>query len=644
MKEVTLPFNSRAGQSLIELLMTIALASIVIPALLTAFVSTREGRAQQDQRLQAVFLLQEAQEAVRSVREKDWTTFATNGTFYPSIIGSSWVLLGGTETINGFVRQIVVSDVRRDASGKVVQTGGTIDPSSKKITISVSWNLPLVSIVTSTAYLTRHNNQIYIETTAEEFNAGTKTGVAVTNTDGGEIVLGAGGSGDWCRPNLSIAAVDLPKQGIANAITAIEGKVFAGTGENASGVSFANVSIGNTNPPSGTITGTFDGYKTNGVFGETNYAYLATDNNFKEIVIIDLTQKDANNKYLEAGFFNAPGNGNGNSIFVSGNIGYMTSGDKLYTFDLSSKSGSRPQLGSVGLAGTGNRVNVVGDYAYIAIDSATTQMQIIEVGNGGRDLTVVGQAAVNGQVAKDIFVNNTGTRAYIVTASSSTQSEFFVIDVSTKTGSRSVLGSYDTSGMNPKGVTVVTGNRAIVVGTNSEEYQVINITNEANPNQCGNLSIDTGINGITAVIESDGDAFSYIITGDGSSELKIIEGGPGGQYASSGVFESKTFDASSEAAFNKFSATVTKPPSTDITFQIGLTHAISGSCDNVTFTFVGPDKTSSTFYTSEGEIPFDNDGYGFENPGRCLRYRAYLTASDASQTPILYDITFSYSP
>ena len=69
----------------------------------------------------------------------------------------------------------------------------------------------------------------------------------VTNNSGGEITLGSGGAGAWCSPELTIAALDLPKSGAANAVTAIEGKAFAATGDNASGVAFAEVSVSNTN-------------------------------------------------------------------------------------------------------------------------------------------------------------------------------------------------------------------------------------------------------------------------------------------------------------------------------------------------------------------------------------------------------------
>lgn len=633
------------GQVLIELILAMGVAMIFLPALSTGLVASREGRAQQSLRLEATILLKEADEAVRVVREAGWNNFSVNGAYHPLISGNSWSLVSGAETVNGFTRSIVVSDVYRDASGNIVSVGGTLDPATKKAVASVSWNTPIVSSVDATYYLTRSlKNAAFIDTSEANFNAGTLTNTAVTDTSGGEVVLGAGGYGNWCKPNLSIAALDLPKSGVANALTAIEGKAFAGTGENASGVSFANIAITNTNPPQASVVGTFDGYKTNSVFGEGSYAYLGTDNNAKEIVIIDLTQI-VNGKYVEAGYFNAPGNGNGNSVFVSGNIGFMTEGNKLYTFDLSSKSGSRSQLGVITLAGEGEKVFVVGNYAYVAIDSTSTQLQIVEVSPDGKTLTVVSQASVNGDDGKDVYVNSTGTRAYLVTEASPIQNEFFIVDVSTKSGNRPTLGSFEANGMNPKGVTVVTGNKAIIVGTGGEEYQVIDLNNESLPTRCGGLNIDVGVNGVSSVLEADGDAYSYIITGEVSREFQMIEGGPGGQYILSGTFESQTFASPSasnprQIFLNRFDANISKPVQTEIKLQIAGETNLNGSCSGVGFNFVGPDGTANSYFTAADDstikatIPVSLT---------CYRYKAYLTTSDRNATPVLYDIATNYS-
>ncbi|MBI4062363.1 hypothetical protein HY410_00420 [Candidatus Gottesmanbacteria bacterium] len=633
----------RSGQSLVELLVAVAVASTLLPAILTGFVASRSGKVQQAARVSAVALANEGAEALRVVAGRGWEGVSTNGIYHPAIVASSWELLPGAETIQEFTRSITIADQYRDSNGTLVDSGGTIDPSTKRVIITVAWSSLFPSSVTLTRIVTRyHDNAVELETSASQFQQGTSSNVAITNESGGEIVLSAGGESDWCAPNLALfPVIDLPKQGVANAISAIEGRVFAGTGENASGISFANVTLSNSHPPIATVAGTLDGFKTNDVFGETNYAYLATDNNLKEIEIVNLTALP----YSEAGYFDAPGNGNGKSVYVVGDIGYMTSADKLYSFNLSTKTGSRPLLDPDGvvLAGVGNSVWVVGSYAYIALDNASTQLQIVDVSNPA-NLAIVGSASVNGGIGKDVFANTSGTRAYLVTERSSTAPEFFIIDITTKTGTRGFIGTYDTGAMNPKAVTVVPGNRAIIVGTEGQEYQGVIISNESTPVQCGGANVDTGVHGVSSVLESDGDTYSYIITGDTSAELRIIEGGPGGGYATNGTYESATFDAGTSVAFNRFDVSASIPPQTTITYQVAVADAVSGSCNGVSFIFVGPDGTEATRFAAGGAIPISDDGVGYENPGQCFRYRAYLSSDESTQTPVFTDITINYSP
>jgi len=650
--------NFMRGQTIVELLLAIGLAGIILPALLTGLVASRSGKAQQAQRVEAIANLKETEEAVRNVRENDWNTFAVNGTFHPEISGSSWVLVAGSETVNGFTREIVISDVERDESGAIVESGGTKDPSSKKLVITVSWGAPLASSVQSTIYLMRLDNITYTETLEAEFKSGTLSGVDVTNTSGGEITLGSGGGSDWCNPAdpSELTTFDLPKSGVANAISAIEGLVFAATGNNSSGVSFQKVNISNDNPPIPSGGATFDGYKTNGTFGEENFAYLATDTNAKEIVIIDLNQYSnppTNSKYLEVGYFDSTGPTDGGSVFVVGNVGYMTAGSTFYSFDLSSHSGSRPQKSSVALAGTGKKITIVNGKAFVAVDSTSVQLQIIDISNPDSLPTPV-NISVAGQGGKDVSVNQTATRAFLATAVSATQNEFFIIDVdSTSPAYKNTIGAYEANGMDPKGVAVVTNNKAIVGGVGGEEYQVIDISDETIPSHCGGIDIDTGINGVTGVLEEDGDAYSYIITGDSNEELKIILGGGGaggGQYTSDGTFESQTIPIPmpvDETSFNRFEVNVNRPSQTDIQFQTSVEQASGGSCDSVIFNFVGPDATSSTFFETSVTSGIESFDYAIPtaiNPGQCFRYKMFLNTLDSSQTPIFYDITINYAP
>ena len=638
------------GFSLVELMITIGLTAIFLPALATGFVASREGKVQQAQRLEAISLLKESQEAVRSVREAGWAVFAQNGTFYPAISGSTWQLLVGEQTSGDFIRRIVISDVYRDQTGAIASLGGTLDPSTKKIIITVSWGTLFPSSVSTASYLTRYlENASYTETTRTDFNKGTISGVAIRSTSGsfipddGEIVLGAGGQGDWCGPVPLEPGLDLPGSGYANAVTAVEGKVFAGTGENSSGLSFMGINISNAQPPTPSFGSVFDGHKTNGVFGETNYGYITTDTNAKEAVIINLNTSP----YTEAGYFNAPGNGTGRGIFVYNNVGYMTADSILYNFNLTSKSGSRPILDTNGvqLSGIARNVYVVGNYAYVSTENTANEFQIIDVSNP-TNMSILGQLNLPGGVGRGIYVSSSGTRAYVVTATSA-QKEFFIIDTTNKTDPQ-ILGSYETNGMDPQGITVVPGNRAIIVGRGGEEYQVIDISAEGSPTKCGGAQQDSGINGVASVLEADGDAYSYIVTSESEAEFKILAGGPGGSFATQGIYESETFSPGYQTANNRFSATFNQPQETDIKFQVSLANMVSGVCPVANqFTFVGPDGTTATYFeqASSDPITFPFTTYQtYVNPGQCMRYRAYFSTLNLNNSPVLYDTTINYSP
>lgn len=632
----------KLGYSLIELLITISLLGLLLPVIFGAIYSTQVGKAQNLQRTDSAVLLLETSEIMRIIREKGWELIATNDTFHPVIDGQSWLLADGGETVGDFYREVVISDAQRDSNGNIVESGGEVDPSTKKVVITISWNLPVANSSSVTMFFTRYlDNLSFIHTTQEDFDAGEHESTITTLDDDGEVTLDAGGQGSWCNPFESIVAeLDLPKNGVALAISAVEGKLAVGTGANASGVSFANVSVSGDSPPVVQIAGTLDGYKTNDVFNESNYAYLATDTNSKEVVIIDTSNPTPS----EVGYFNAPGSQNAESVVSSGNTGFVLQSNKLYSFDLSSKNGERSALDGDGvdLAGTGTSMVVVGNYAYVTIDSGSTQLQVVDISNTS-NLSVVGQAQVNDRPGKRVTVEGAGNRAYLVTQASD-QAEFFIIDVSSKSGNQPAVGSFEANGMDPKSVTVVSGNRAIIVGHGGEEYQVIDISNENSPSKCGGLDFGSNLNDIDAVLEGDGDAFSYLLTTDSSNELQVIVGGPGGQHSGEGTYTSPIFDNTQKGYFNRFDATTFLPVNTNITMQVAVANPADNNCSTATYSYVGPDGTPDTFFDSNGIVPFNSSQPDYGNPGQCFRYQVNLSSSDGVSAPIFEDITVNYSP
>lgn len=677
-----------SGQLLIEVLMGMAIAAIILPALFLGFFATKQGKAQQSQRIQAIALMKEAEEVVRSVREKGWSAFSANGVFHPVITNNAWDLISGSENIDGFTRTITISDVFRDQNGVVVESGGTLDPSVKRVYVSVSWEQPYTSLVNSTMYIARYlQNTANTQTSLTDFSAGTTTNTTVINNGGGEIMLSANSKGQWCSPNLSIASILLP--GTPNALTATEGNVYLSTGAttNANQDSFAHMTISDTSPPTGILHGKLKGYKTSAVFGEPDWGYITTSNDAKEVVVVNLNQFDdiPNKIYHEQGYFNTTtdtGSGvstDANTIFIMNNKGYVTAGNYLYVFDLSSKSGSRPKIGKrIQFANSGNTAGeiygrVVGDdtFIYIAIQGSTVEeIKIANVTdpNNPNKWKVIGWLNVEPnncstlESGKAIYVNPAGTRSYISSTNDTNFKEFFIIDTNDKTSPQLVGGiatnppctnggGYEAGGMNPEQSVVVSllENRAILVGKDatgdsidSEEYQVLDLSDEANPTKCGGLQLNQGILGVASVRETDGDTYSYII--DGNNMLKIIQGGPDGTYLDSGTYESVPIDLLSSAALNRLSANTTLPATTSLQFQIAATQPVGGSCSSATYVYVGPDGTPNTYFpASGGSIPLSGVS-GFQNPSQCVRYKAFLATTDLNVTPQLLDATINFSP
>lgn len=93
--------------------------------------------------VKAAYLLEEGVEAVKLLRDSSWSTYitplSTSVTYYYTWTGSLWretVTPALIDTL--FARTFVVENVYRD-SNKDIQSSGTLDPNTKKFTVSVAW-------------------------------------------------------------------------------------------------------------------------------------------------------------------------------------------------------------------------------------------------------------------------------------------------------------------------------------------------------------------------------------------------------------------------------------------------------------------------------------------------------------------------
>ena len=132
-----------SGFFLIEVVVATALTATIIIFLLGLVQDTVKISQASLERTQASYLLEEGQEAVKTIRDDAWTNISSVGngvTQYLSWNGSKWTFSSTDSPIDNFSRSVVFEAVSRDANDDIVTTGGTVDTRTRKVTVTVSWN------------------------------------------------------------------------------------------------------------------------------------------------------------------------------------------------------------------------------------------------------------------------------------------------------------------------------------------------------------------------------------------------------------------------------------------------------------------------------------------------------------------------
>src|SRR4030066_38060 len=196
------------GQALIELILAIAIATMLLGVLATGAISAREGLTRAARVLDANTLLQKEIEVVRSIREIAWNSISNPGTYHVEQSGNNWIAAAGTITENGYTRGFTVNNVcRTSAISTVINCSNPQainDPSTKEITAQVSWSFLGTPSVSSTFYISRYfNNQTWTQTTKADFDAGIFDNTRSTNRGGGTVELQVGGGQSFADDYLN---------------------------------------------------------------------------------------------------------------------------------------------------------------------------------------------------------------------------------------------------------------------------------------------------------------------------------------------------------------------------------------------------------------------------------------------------------
>ena len=107
------------------------------------------------------------------------------------------------------------------------------------------------------------------------------------------------------------------------------------------------------------------------------------------------------------------------------------------------------------------------------------------------------------------------------------------------------------------------------------------------------------------------------------------------EYGTNGTFESQSYDSGSNSSFKTISWDAVIPTETGIRIQI---RTATTELKLNSKLFIGPDGTSSTFYTYSPVTIWSG-----HNGDRWVQYKVYFNTSDMNETPILKNVIISYN-
>lgn len=165
-------FEKERGQSLAELLVAVAVVTIIISSIVGATILVLRSNLQSTAARTAAGLGQEMVDSVRSIAESQWSNLynvspkGSSTTYRVAPSGTPPVLsiLGGSEdvTVNNiaYTRFFAVENVNRDSAQNIVASG-TEDLSTQKITVTIKWQMNgQWAEIRNSEYLTRSRNEV----------------------------------------------------------------------------------------------------------------------------------------------------------------------------------------------------------------------------------------------------------------------------------------------------------------------------------------------------------------------------------------------------------------------------------------------------------------------------------------------------
>jgi len=187
----------------IEVIVAVSMFAIIAASSVMTILGALSSSRLADEESQATFIASEGLEAVKSLRNQAWLNI-TVGPHGLSKASGVWTFSGTSDVdpSGTFTRVVDIVSVSRDGSGNIVSSGGAVDPETKKITSTVSWD-----------FTPARHNSVVLPLYLTNWQLG-KSSTTIPQFCG-TFCVGLGYSGGQCRKGKSqcIANGEIPENG-----------------------------------------------------------------------------------------------------------------------------------------------------------------------------------------------------------------------------------------------------------------------------------------------------------------------------------------------------------------------------------------------------------------------------------------------
>ena len=459
--------NNR-GTILVEALLSSSLLLMIALFVVATVSAGRESVNTAGLRTQATFLAEEGLEAVRNIRDADYTNLV-NGTYGLSTSGSQWDFSGSSDATDGFTRAVTIADGPANI---------------KQVTSTVTWQ-----------QTPQRSGSLSLVTYLANWLIAKVTG------------------GDWTNPG-EVTTVDLSgsRNGLKIAIQGDYAYIVR-----SGGTDFSVIDISNPTAPtqvgSTSVSGTPSDVDVSG-----NYAYVSSNSNRHELIVIDISTPSSPST---VGSYNAHGKQNANAVLVNGTTVYVgrdSSDTEVFSLDVSTPS-SPSLLDSIDLDGDVNGLafSTSGgtDYLHLA-SSNEIEYEIYDVTTPS-SMTSVGNLDFSGKNdALSVAVISDGSVAFV----GRRNGQFISIDLST-ISSPSELDTIDIgTGLNDIAIDGTDTYAFLATDKNTQEFQVVDISNTSAPSVVGFVDAAGDLNGVAYDGTTD---TAYAVGEDNNEELVVYQ-------------------------------------------------------------------------------------------------------------------------